>query len=165
MLHPGLLDGFFQFGYVTTDLDAAMAAYRDRFNVPEFLILDAAAMAPGSGSTLRVGLAWVGDTMVELIDPGGASYALYAEALPPSGIRLHHLGYRLYDEGRWLDILAELDRQSIPVLRMPPTAGMGLECCYADARGQLGHYLEFVWTKADQPDFFDNVPKAPRPGN
>jgi hypothetical protein len=157
MPHSDLLQGFFQFGYVTTDLDAAMALYRDRFNVPEFLLLDVS----GAPSGFRVGLAWIGAAMVELIQPGDEPRPLYAEALPKAGIRLHHLGYRVHEAARWSGILAGLAAHDLPILRMQTPDPDCLECLYADARPQLGHYLEFVWTKAGKPDFFADVPRAP----
>jgi hypothetical protein len=156
MLHPKLLENFFQFGYVTTDLDTAMALYRDRFDVPEFYILPAAIPT-------RTAFAWVGDTMVELIQPGDDKYRpIYIEALPKSGIALHHLGYRVHDEHRWLEILAGLAAYEIPTTRLQIPPELGMEVLYADARAQLGHYVEYIWNKAGMPDFFRNVPRAPR---
>jgi len=160
MLQAGLLENFFQFGYVTTDLEAAMAVYRERFDVPAFMILDGSVLKPGAQSTLRVALAWIGDTMVELIQPVGEPSPLYAEALPKAGIRLHHLGYRVRDEGRWAGVLAAIAQNDVPMVAMSAPGG-SLECAYADARAHLGHHLEFVWTKAGQPDYFAHVPRAP----
>jgi hypothetical protein len=155
MLYPKLLQNFFQFGYVTTDLDASMTLYRDQFGVPDFYILPA-------GTSMRTAFAWVGDTMVELIQPGDDKYRpIYADALPRSGIALHHLGYRVQDEARWSEMLAELEGFQIPTTRIQTPPDAGLEVLYADARPQLGHYLEYIWIKDGYPDFFRHVPRAP----
>jgi hypothetical protein len=37
-----------------------------------------------------------------------------------------------------------------------------MEIVYADARPLVGHYLEYIWTKAGHPDFFAHVPRARR---
>ncbi len=155
---PGLQHGFFQLGYVTTDLDAALAVYRDRFAAPRFWVFDNAAARPDDPYPNRVGLAWIGETMVELIQPIREAAPLYAPAMPAKGIRLHHLGYLVGDQARWDEVMAALEAENMAILRHGK-AGESLEYVYADAVEHLGHHLEYVWTKSGQPDFFADVPR------
>jgi len=154
----GLLHGFFQLGYVTTDLDAALAVYRERFAAPRFWVFDNAAARPDDPHPNRVALAWIGETMVELIQPIREPSPLYASALPAKGVRLHHLGYLVRDEARWNEVMAGLQREAMRIDRHGKV-GEALEYVYADAQAQLGHYLEYVWVKTGQPDFFSGVPR------
>lgn len=148
----------FQLGYVTPDLDRAVALYAERFGVGEFLTFDTATMNPDA-PPMRVGLAWTGEVMIELIEPG-ADHPLYACAMPDSGfaINLHHLGYLVHDEAGWKEALASLEAQGIPVVSRTSSGEM-LDLVYADARPLLGHHLEVIWLKPQGRAFFDSVPR------
>jgi hypothetical protein len=151
MLNPSLLQNFFQFGYVTPDIQEGMAVFRERFSIPEFLVLPHG----------RSALVWIGETLIELSNPMEKYAWIYAHAMPKSGIALHHLGYRVRSEARWLEILAELEASGLPTTQFDIPASIGLKNCFVDTRPLLGHYIEFLWTKADMPDFFRDVPRAP----
>jgi hypothetical protein len=152
-----LLSGFFQHGYVTPDLDRAMAEYRARFDVTDFWVFDTIAARPDDPHPNRVALAWIGDVMVELIQPLREPAPLYAPEMPAQGIRLHHLGYRIDDQARWDEVMARLAVEAMPIVRSG--GNDSFQYAYADARGALGHCLEFVWSKAGKPDFFVPVPR------
>jgi len=155
MFSPKLLQDFFQFCYVTPDLDAALALYRDRFDVPEFYI----ELYP---TATRTAFAWVGETMIELKQPGDDKWGwLYQDALPEAGLRLHHLAYRVRDAQRWSEVVAGLAAHEIATIPVPTPPEVGLEVLYADTRPQLGHYIEYIWIKSGFPDYFRFVPRAP----
>jgi hypothetical protein len=151
MLNPGLLENFFQFGYITPNIEAGMAVFRERFNVPEFLVFP-------NGRSAAV---WIGETLIEISNPLEKYASIYAHAMPKSGIALHHLGYRVREESRWLEIMAELEASGLPTTKFDISPSVGLQNCFVDTRPLLGHYIEFLWTKAGMPDFFRNVPRAP----
>jgi len=160
MLCANLMRNFFQLGYVTPDLDRAMELYRERYGVEEFLIIDSRAMHPGSPNYLKIGLAWTGDTMIELIEPIG-DHPLYACALPQRGfgIQLHHLGYLLPDEATFDAALKDLEAAEIPiVVRSGGTEFF--EVAYADARATTGHHLEVVLPRPQGQAMFDSIPRA-----
>ncbi len=150
----------FQLGYVTPDLDRAVALYGEKFGVTDFLIFSSADMNPDAPDPIRVGLAWTGDIMIELIEPG-PDHPLYACAMPPQGefgIQLHHLGYLVHDEAGWRDALASLEVQGSPVVSTTELPDR-LQLVYADARPLLGHHLEIIWLKPGGAAFFDGVPR------
>lgn len=150
----------FQLGYVTPDLDRAVALYGERFGVKDFLTFNSADMNPDAPDPIRVGLAWTGEVMVELIEPK-PGHSLYQCAMPPAGefaIQLHHLGYLVHDQAGWTDALAALEAQAIPVVSRT-TSGDMLDLVYADARPLLGHHLEVIWLKPEGQAFFDTVPR------
>ncbi len=151
-----LLKGFFQLGYVCPDLGAAIAGYGAHLGISDFWVFD--TVASGRPNPIRVGLAWKGEVMIELIQPIGAPNDLYAHALKPSGPELHHLGYLVSDAEDWAAREAALGAAKTPIIR---TGGAvtGLEIMYADARPLLGHHLEYVWLKPGAPDFFAQVPR------
>ena len=159
MLPAKLMNGFFQLGYVTPDLDAAIALYGERFGVKQFLTFDSRAFNPDADRIVRVGLAWTGEVMIELIEPVG-EHPLYASALPEAGfaIRLHHLGYLVRDQAQWDEAMAALSDPATPiVVRSDPSDK--LEYAYADARGLVGHHVEVVWLKPAGEPFFESVPR------
>jgi hypothetical protein len=150
---------FFQLGYVTPDLEAAIAVYGQRLGVSKFLTFDTRDLNPDAEHRVKVGLAWTGDTMIELIEPVG-EHPLYACAMPRSGfaITLHHLGYAMEDKAVWDEALGWLDAQRLPVASRTQMAGT-LELVYADARDLLGHHLEIICATPEGRAFLESVPR------
>jgi catechol 2,3-dioxygenase-like lactoylglutathione lyase family enzyme len=159
-MRPAFMKHFFQLGYVTPDLAAAQALYKERLGVSQFLSFDTAERNPGAPNPLNVGLAWTGETMIELIEPRDGDHPLYACAMPQSGfgIRLHHLGYLMYDRADYEEALGWLDAQRMPIVSHSKMEGM-LELVYADARDLLGHHLEIIHMLPEGRAFFDSVPQ------
>lgn len=153
----GLLDGFFQQGYLTTDLDRAVALYRERFGAASFFTFDTSTMS--AESPIKVGLAWIGGVMVELIEPLGPPAPVYAGHLPEDGfaIRFHHMGYITEDPSKWQEGVAALEAQGMPVALKREGSGW-IDLCYFDARATLGHHLEFVLAHPAGKEFLAQVP-------
>lgn len=153
-----LLEGFFQQGYLTTDLDRAVALYGERLGVKRFFTFDTSAMSPEA--PIRVGLAWAGGVMVELIEPIGLAAPVYAGHLPPEGfaIRFHHMGYMIDEEAKWRDMVAALEGQGIPVALRRQGTGW-IDFCYFDTRTMLGHLVEFVLAYPAGREFLAQVPR------
>jgi len=155
------LGGFFQIGYVTTDLERSVDLYARRFGAPNWFTFDTGALNPDRPYASFVGLAWIGAVQVELIQPKNVEQPLYADAMPKGGfgINLHHLGYLLDSEAEWDAATISLAALNIPVASRSTVEGV-VEVLYADARPVLGHYLEYVWPQADGRKFLlDNVPR------
>lgn len=165
--------GFTQIAYVTTDLDKAMALYRERFNVPSFLALSGDIDVAYRGDTarlkLRYAIADVAGVQIELIEPLPGCVPLYFEGLPESGkagdlaIAFHHVSVPLPgDAARWdgfADELAAQGREIAMSARVSESSGF----LYVDDRAALGHYVEYVWNagpnrlKVITPGYFDPV--------
>ena len=87
-----------QFGYVTTDLDRAVAFMSDRFGLDHCLKLPAggatflSATSPRVGRQVRDGRAR--GMIVELIEPVAGKIDFYSRVLPRGGsfaVRFHHI--------------------------------------------------------------------------
>jgi len=161
-LDPALTGEFFQLGYVTADLDRAIALYRDRYGVADFLRFDTRTMAPpaASGPFLDVALAYRGPVMIELIQPAADDAGIYRDALrSDGGVNLHHLGY-LVDERRFESLADDFRRAGIEV----PVGGVrrptGLSLLYADTRSDNGLFSEYVALGDTARQLFESVPRT-----
>jgi hypothetical protein len=156
-----LFGGFFQQGYVTTDTERAVALYRERFGVSDWLIFDTSTVS--ADSHMLVALAWVGATQIELIQPLGDTPPLYAGLLPRDeefAIRFHHMGYLTEDPAHQAALVAEVERQHLPIATRREGSGV-VDLIYADFRPVLGHYCEFVLAYPKGKAFLDSVPRNP----
>ena len=90
------------------------------------------------------------DPPFEVIEPRGGDDEAYAQALPnnPDDIRLHHYGSTIKDEWEWRMVLAAIEEHNIstPVRNLDPPPGRS-RAVYLDTREQLGHMIEFIWSK------------------
>lgn len=157
-----LFGGFFQQGYVTTDTEQAVAFYRERFGVADWLIFDTSTMS--ADSSMIVALAWVGTVQIELIQPLGEMPPVYSGLLPEDGafaIRFHHMGYLTDDPSRHAAIIAEVERQRLPIAVRREGTGV-VDLIYADLRPLLGHYAEFVLAHPKGKAFLESVPQNRR---
>jgi len=146
-----LFDRFFQLGYVTRHGDAAMARFSQRFGPVEFQVVPG-----GTPSINRIALTYIGDTMIEILEVNTSIASFYRDYLPtgPADIRLHHLGYLIDDYPARLERL-RTEGYAIPLCG---SAGDVLDVCYADARAQLGHYLEYIRLGDEGRRWFSSVP-------
>ena len=143
-----------QIAYVTTDLDRALAVWRDQFDVPAFYVFanDTPGLVSSHSYQLRIALANVGGTEIELIEPLHGTAPLFADVLPGDGsfaIRFHHVAMRI--GGALADFeahMASLDAAHHPVV-WSGCMGDVMRYAYTDERAMLGHYVEHVWFDAD----------------
>jgi hypothetical protein len=162
MQKTSVVDGaeFFQLGYVTGNLDRAMAMWRSRYAVPGFFEFSPRDFpAPeGTAVPMRVALGYQGSVMIELIEPDPADAGLYKGALrSDGGTKLHHLGY-LVDEGTFANypkLIAELG------IKMPYVHDSDeLKVLYADTREDCGLFTEIVGRSAAVLQMFANIPRS-----
>lgn len=156
-MHQVLNRNIFQIAYVTPDLDAAMAQYRSLYGIDEFLVINTAELNPEPA--LRVGMAWHGSTMIELIQPIEEPNPVYVDVVRGSKslTTLHHFGHICNDEGEWDEMLAALDAADIPIVVRGNVPGL-VTFVYGDFRPINGHYREYVLLQGDKT-FFDQVPR------
>ena len=90
-----LFDGFYQMGFVVADIAAAMETLGRVHGVTRFRHRAGAAWMDAAH-------AWVGSTMIELIEPREGAPAIYTAEPPPAAgaMRLHHHGYRVQERPR-----------------------------------------------------------------
>ncbi|MFT4230258.1 MAG: VOC family protein [Microbacterium sp.] len=153
----------YQLGYVTTDLDEAIDGYARTLGGVDFSISDR-TLRPrlrhvDSSLRVRFGLGFVGDVMVELIEPVSGETGFYADLLPPSGfgIALHHFGYLLDPRADWGAFRAAVDEERVAFeLSGDPNV------VYLDTRAELGHYVEYLHFTPDVRDAW--LARIPRNG-
>ena len=155
----GPFQRFFQLGYVTRDLEAAIAAYTARFGATEFFRLPLATPADGTGDGVNgIALGYAGPVMIEIIEVDPGALSIFREALggAPNDLRLHHLGYLVDDYQATRSHLADLGFE----MPMSGSSGDALDFCYADTRDQCGHYSEFIRLGEQGRALFASVPGA-----
>jgi Glyoxalase/Bleomycin resistance protein/Dioxygenase superfamily len=147
----------FQNAYVTRDIDAAAAMFASRHGILSFHYMRDIPFGPGA--TIHIGLAWAGDVMVELIQPGGDAANLYSTMLPPDGqlVRFHHLGHLLDRRDDWDVVVGRAEKSGMPVVLHGNNHGINY--LYLDARGDTGHYLEYVHLDPEAAEFFKQAPR------
>jgi Glyoxalase/Bleomycin resistance protein/Dioxygenase superfamily len=150
-----------QNAYVTTDMDQALAIWRDQFDVPAFYVFtnDAPGLESSHPYRLKIALAIVGGTEIELIEPLDGN-AMYSDPLPKDGsfaLCLHHICMRIDGPMANFDAhLASLDPVRHPEVYRGGMAEL-MRFAYTDERTTLGHYIEHVWF---DPDFYQQLSTA-----
>lgn len=145
----------FQIAYATNDIERACACFRDQYGIGSFQSL---AGPLANGGRIHVELAWVGDTMYELVSASGPGSELFNERLPTDvfAIRHHHLGFLLHAESEWLALMEEIDRRGWRVRWKSHTPGF-LRSCMVESEA-LGHFLEYLFPEPRGLAFFENIP-------
>jgi hypothetical protein len=157
-----LFANVWQFGYVTNDLDRAIAFMADRFGFEHCVKLPA-------GGTFLVGdepaefaaefaMGCRGGTIVELIEPVAGEVDFYTRILPADkrdfAVRLHHIAtYTQTGDEEWARINALLAGANLSVdytLIIPGRVRAG----YVDTTAELGHWLEICQLHSEDIDFF-----------
>lgn len=141
-----MLEGrHYQNAYVTRNIAKWTAHFQAHADVRKLVTYEGATdiWTPAGviTQTSKLAFIWVGDLQYELIEPvSGAS--LYSDALPDDdSLKFHHICNRVDD---WDGFRERVERQPYPVVL--ERGGDHLKFLYLDARGFLGHYLEYVWT-------------------
>jgi Glyoxalase/Bleomycin resistance protein/Dioxygenase superfamily len=143
--HPGFSDAY-QIAYVTRDLTRGIYMLKSRFGVDDFLTttLDLDLNKPAAAASIKVGVAWVGDFQIELIEPVSGAAEIYSGALPrdAAAVALHHLAMRVSGDLQcWIDARAGIADDRIVI----EGGRDGMRFAYVDERATLGYFLEYVW--------------------
>lgn len=164
-----LLANVWQFGYVTTDLDQAIAFMSERFGLEHCLKLPAggtfyAGDEPAEFEA-KFAMGSRGGTIIELIEPVGGEIDFYTRILPDEdedeqqtfAIRLHHIA-TFMDPGddeweRLQKILAASQLKVDYTLVIPDRVRAG----YVDTTAELGHWLEVCQLQAEDIEFFSSL--------
>ena len=152
----GLLHGeHIQVAYVTNDIERACSVFRERYGVETFGPLDADLP---SGGKIHIELAWVGGTMLEIIEASGPGTEFYTSRLPTDefAIRHHHLAYLVPDQAAWDELQNTIKTGGWEIVFEGHTDGF-MSVCYVDAK-ELGHYLEYFLLGPAGVAFFESVP-------
>jgi hypothetical protein len=147
----------FQNAYVTTDLERALATFKESHGIEEFFLVHDFALP--MGGVIDVAMAWSGNVNLEVIQPRGNRNSLYERWLPETGFALqfHHFGYVIPDQASWDSLLATIEEKGREIVfsgRSPD----GLDWVYIHAP-ELGHYLEYVYPSPAWIELYDTIPR------
>ena len=147
------LTDFYQFGFVTRDLDAATARLGARYGIASFRRKQA-------NPWMETAHAYVGPSMIEIIAVGTEAPSLYRDDLPDDGIaRLHHLGYRIADPAGWAALEEALAASGLATPMKGAVMDGHLRYAYVDTRADLGVYTEYVCLTGPAERIYDDVPR------
>lgn len=154
---------FAQIAYVTTDYEQALGQFANHYGVSEWMHLPESEIEVGDGAVgrLKVGLAYVGDLQLELIEPCGGDDSVYRSSLPDNGfaVRFHHVA-QLMESGAELDAaLAAAEAQGVPIAIHGTIAGGMGRYFYTDHRSSLGHFIEHIWYAPEVRPIFEQIPR------
>lgn len=135
---------YYQFAYVTTDIEQAMAHLAREEGIGGYMEMHESefAITADTSAVANFALAFKGDLQFEIIQPLRGAIDFYKAVLPDTGyaMRFHHLGQHFEDR-------TEFDaRVAAARAKWPIVAGaelLGGAYAYADARNDIGHYLEY----------------------
>ena len=102
--------------------------------------------------------AWTGRFMIELIEPNPELAGIYGDAIPAQDqtAQFHHLGFAVPDKAAFDSVAAQLKARDIPIVAQGEFGD--LRFLYADARPELGHYLEYICVGDTARAMFAQVP-------
>jgi Glyoxalase/Bleomycin resistance protein/Dioxygenase superfamily len=154
--------GFYQVAYVTNDFERALRQCTLTHGAREFARMPAIQyeIGPGRAVVCNVGLAYVGATEIEVIEPLEGDVAVYRDALPTEGfaLRFHHLA-RLYDTREEVEAQIAVYRREGRALPVDGTSPGSARYYYADFRAELGHYIEGVWFEPASRAWLGTIPR------
>jgi methylmalonyl-CoA/ethylmalonyl-CoA epimerase len=101
-------------GLAVKDVEEAIAHYRDSFGLTEWERISL------PDRHMAVGVARLGDTLIELIAPTSKD-AAFAKFLREKGPGVHHIAYRVDDINA---ALAELKARGVPLIDKEPRPGI-----------------------------------------
>jgi hypothetical protein len=156
-----LLTGFYQLAYVVEDIDRTVAQLRG-MGVSEIQVTHNQVRPGSSGTIKHSAKAWVGEVMLEIIEPMRDRPSLYEAPLPEGqGAFLHHLGCDIADAAEWRAVCGTLEGQRLKVSVKNTLPGV-LDYAYTDLRPETGAFVEHVHLL--DKAFYDEVPHNP-PGS
>lgn len=146
------LANFYQFGYVTRDLDAATKLLGERYGVSRFRHRQA-------NEWMTTAHAYAGPSMLEIIAVTAAAPRLYTDYLTDDAVaRLHHLGHRIADEAEWEKFETALAASGLAAPMKGAVMDGHLRYAYVDTRADLGIYTEYVCLTGPASTMYDDIP-------
>ena len=149
----------FQVAYLVDDAKAAIESLGHRFGVEKWDLMDMMALHGPDSPVRFIGNAWVGEMMIEVIEPDERIDSIYKDWKKDSSaaLRFHHLGFLVDSTEEFEAAKAQLVAQGFPVV-FDGSFGEVLDFCYVDTTAELGHYYEIIWLKPEGVNFFGRVP-------
>jgi len=147
--------GFFQIAYVTNNLDKAKLDFSKQYGIHSFYTMK--VLQFDENTTTNIATAYIGDTMIEIIEPTGTGEDIYSSMLPTTteyAIRHHHFGHLFTNADDWQQQQNNLATLEKSIVYRGGLEGI-VEAIYTDERGTLGHYLEYIYCTPAGLDFLN----------
>lgn len=148
-----------QIAYVTEDLNKSIELFKERYGISEFLEMRDVEL--GDLGTLDIGMAYLGDTMLELIAPKDGASAMYRKEqldFHRQAHEFHHIGIIVDDQASYDALKASYIERGLRI-----TADVQhdvLDFFYVDATEDLGHYVEYMLLHDIGKDVFATIPRV-----
>lgn len=144
-----------QLGYVARDIDAALPLMVERYGLRDYHL-----SRDRDGNALHIAQAWIGNTMVEVLQPRDPQGALYGWALPddPKTVKLHHYAMAFHSHEDWQGLKDALAAADLPIVAEGSVPDF-LDFIYADTRDDLGHMMEYFRLEPAAQSYFDGLPR------
>jgi len=136
---------FFQLGYVTRNIDAALERLKERTGANQIDLIHDVRDEKGQFVALEhLSHLSLPGVEFEVIQPRMDWPSIYVDALPAcdDDIGLHHLGFIVSDEAAWDAAVKRFGQANAPIAMAGETSKVRF--AYIDARAQMGHYVELV---------------------
>jgi len=149
-----LAQNVYQIGFVVPDIHKAMAFFKEKLGVPEFLFIEKPELQDetylGKPAPLRLHLAfgWCGDTQIELVQPieGVSTYSKFLDANRQGG--MHHYGIEVANYGQAVQDMEGKGFTLIQTGRHNET-----RFGYFDTTGVIGALTEVVYLQPEEKAF------------
>lgn len=133
------LDNIFQIAYVTNDVERSAALFKDRFATGAFSQF-------AFDGIMKIGLAFAGRMMIELIQPIDDPTGIYTGWIAGAegfALRQHHFGI-LVDSADAMAAIRSVHVDNGTAVATEGSLPGSLDYLYVDTTPLLGHYLEYV---------------------
>lgn len=159
MTGSALFRRHFQVCYAVDNAKSAMKTLGEQYGVTRWQEIDHGAQGAESAARL-ICTAWIGDFMLELIEPNPAVQSIYSKWLENTSqpFRFHHLGFLIDSTEQMEAAKRRLSDNGFPIV-VEGSFGEALDFAYADTTAGLGHYYELIHLKPEGKIFFDNIPQ------
>ena len=156
MTIPVLFRDHFQNAYVVRSFKGVAAALGERFGITRWHVMPMPAGSPVS----CIGLAYVQNLMIELIEAVPGQESIYMDWIPASdsAAKFHHHGFLIEREQDYQQTVDQFNAAGYGAA-FAGRSGDILDFHYADTVAQLGHYCELVHLRPAGLDFFAPVPQ------
>ena len=146
-----------QYAYTVADIDRSMALYTERFGVGPwfrrgpFTPPNARYRGESTGLTISLARAFVGDTMIELIQQHNNAPSIYREFLDVGRIGMHHVAYWADDFDGTMERVAAAGYRTAQLGRPAGTA-----FAYVDG-GPAAEFVEIMQLSRTTREFMDHI--------
>lgn len=147
------LSGFYHFGYITRDLDAAIEILSEQFGVKRY-------RRKFNAPWMEVVHAWTGSSQIEVAQYYDGAPQMFLDDVPekPGQLRLQHLGRRIDTIEQWESLEKAIAAGGFKTPLNVNMMGGNLRAVFVDTRDITGLYSEYLFFSGPALSLNDDVP-------